>query len=103
MIFHAFFVKQAILAQFKPGLQAPFKLGNIFADSRLRQFWSILNHVAELRKIPMIIVEHDMDVIMDIADRAIVLDFGRKIAEGTFEEVVESPRVVQAYLGEEDE
>ena len=59
--------------------------------------------VAELRKIPMIIVEHDMDVIMDIADRAIVLDFGRKIAEGSLEEVVENPRVVQAYLGEEDE
>jgi len=59
--------------------------------------------VAELRKIPMIIVEHDMDVIMDIADRAIVLDFGRKIAEGTLEEVVENPRVVQAYLGEADE
>ena len=59
--------------------------------------------VAELRKIPMIIVEHDMDVIMDIADRAVVLDFGKKIAEGTFAEVVENPRVVQAYLGEEDE
>jgi len=59
--------------------------------------------VAELRKIPMIIVEHDMDVIMDIADRAIVLDFGRKIAEGALAEVVENPRVVQAYLGEEDE
>ncbi len=59
--------------------------------------------VAELRKIPMIIVEHDMDVIMDIADRAIVLDFGRKIAEGSLEDVVEDPRVVQAYLGEEDE
>ena len=59
--------------------------------------------VAELRKIPMIIVEHDMDVIMDIADRAIVLDFGKKIAQGTFAEVVENPSVVQAYLGDEDE
>jgi branched-chain amino acid transport system ATP-binding protein len=59
--------------------------------------------VAELRKIPMIIVEHDMDVIMDIADRAIVLDFGSKIAEGDLASVVENPRVVQAYLGEEDE
>ncbi len=59
--------------------------------------------VAELRKIPMIIVEHDMDVIMDIADRALVLDFGRKITEGTPAEVVENPRVVQAYLGEEDD
>jgi len=59
--------------------------------------------VAELRKIPMIIVEHDMDVILDIADRAVVLDFGSKIAEGTPSEIVENPRVIQAYLGEEDE
>ena len=59
--------------------------------------------VAELRKIPMIIVEHDMDVIMDIADRAVVLDFGSKIAEGSLTDVVENPRVIQAYLGEEDE
>ena len=59
--------------------------------------------VAELRKIPMVIVEHDMDVIMDIADRAIVLDFGSKMAEGTFSEVVENSRVIEAYLGESDE
>ena len=59
--------------------------------------------VAEIRKIPMIIVEHDMDAIMDIADRALVLDFGSKIAEGTPAEVVENPGVVKAYLGEEDE
>lgn len=50
MIFHDFFVKQAKLAQFKPGLQDPLKLDNIFTDNRLRQFWSTLNHVAELRK-----------------------------------------------------
>ncbi len=50
MIFHDFFVKQAKLAQLKPGLQNPLKLDNIFTDSRLRQFWSTLNHAAELRK-----------------------------------------------------
>ena len=59
--------------------------------------------VAELRKIAMIIVEHDMDVIMDIADRAVVLDFGSRIAEGSPAEVVENSRVIQAYLGEEDD
>ena len=59
--------------------------------------------IAELRNIPMIIVEHDMEVVLDIANRAVVLDFGCKIAEGTPAEVVENPRVVQAYLGEGDE
>jgi branched-chain amino acid transport system ATP-binding protein len=44
-----------------------------------------------------------MEVILDIASRAVVLDFGCKIAEGTPAEVVENPRVVQAYLGEGDE
>ena len=57
--------------------------------------------VAELRRIPMMIVEHDMDVVLDIADRTVVLDFGHKIAEGPQMEIVNNPRVVQAYLGEE--
>jgi branched-chain amino acid transport system ATP-binding protein len=57
--------------------------------------------VSELQRIPMIIVEHDMDVVLDIADRSVVLDFGTKIADGNTEEIIQDPRVVQAYLGEE--
>ena len=59
--------------------------------------------VSELRGIPIVLVEHDMDVVMDIVDRVIVLDFGNKIAEGTPQEIEANPLVIKAYLGEEIE
>jgi branched-chain amino acid transport system ATP-binding protein len=49
----------------------------------------------------VVLVEHDMGVVMDIADRIIVLDFGRKIAEGIPAEIKNNPEVIKAYLGEE--
>lgn len=55
--------------------------------------------IYEVRKIPIILVEHDMSLVMDIADRIIVLDFGRKIAEDNPERIVKNPKVIRAYLG----
>jgi branched-chain amino acid transport system ATP-binding protein len=53
---------------------------------------------AEL-KLTILVIEHDMHVVQGVSDRVVALDYGQKIAEGSFETVANHPSVVEAYLG----
>ena len=54
------------------------------------------------KRIPIIIVEHDMGVVMNIASRVAVFDFGKKIAEGPPQEIIGNEKVIRAYLGKKE-
>ncbi len=62
----------------------------------------MLRFICDEHKIGVLIIEHDMTVVMGISDHIIVLDYGRKISDGTSEFVRNDPAVIRAYLGEEE-
>ncbi len=64
-----------------------------------REITQIIRRMRDEGGYTILLVEHKMNLVKDISDRVVVLDYGRKLAEGSYQEVVNDPAVIEAYLG----
>ena len=63
----------------------------------------LFHFIKEEEKIGLLLIEHDMSMVMEVSDHVVVIDYGRKISDGTPEHVKNDPAVIRAYLGEEED
>jgi ABC-type branched-subunit amino acid transport system ATPase component len=71
-----------------------------------RETLELRDHIVRMRDelgLTVVVIEHDMRVVKGVSDRVIACDYGRKIAEGTYDEVASDERVIEAYLGRRHE
>jgi ABC-type branched-subunit amino acid transport system ATPase component len=64
-----------------------------------QEMTELIGKLRDERGFTIVVIEHDMRLVKGVSDRVVALDYGRKIADGTYEEVANDERVVEAYLG----